>query len=134
MCIIPPDKLHWKKIRGNNEDFSTGKITPIKVCGNNVDFSTTEYTSKRVRREERMWILRTSRLYRKKHTETTWIFRPSKLHEKSTWKQHGFFDQRNYIEKVRGNDVEICRSSTYQHNTHVELTWIWRGVPVRCCF
>ena len=26
--------------------------------------------------------------------------------EKSTWKQRGFFDQRNYIEKVRVNDVE----------------------------
>ena len=27
--------------------------------------------------------------------------------ERSTWKRRGFFDQRNYIEKVRGNDVEI---------------------------
>ena len=27
--------------------------------------------------------------------------------EKSTWKQHGHFNEANYIEKVRGNDVEI---------------------------
>ena len=24
------------------------------------------------------------------------------------WKQRGFFDQRIYIEKVRGNDAKIC--------------------------
>ena len=37
--------------------------------------------------------------------ETTWIFRSSKLHRKRTWKQRGVFDQRNYIEKARENDV-----------------------------
>ena len=62
---------------------------------------------------ERMWILRPPTLYRKKCVETTWIFRLSKLHEKSTWKQQGFFDQRNSIEKVRGNDVEIRRNLVF---------------------
>ena len=29
------------------------------------------------------------------------------------WKRRGFFDQRNYIEKVRGNDVEIRRNLAF---------------------
>ena len=32
--------------------------------------------------------------------EATWIFQPSKLYRKSTWKQSGFFDQRNSIKKI----------------------------------
>ena len=36
--------------------------------------------------------------------ETTWIFRENK---KSTWKQRRIFDQRNYTEKVCGNDVDF---------------------------
>ena len=27
-----------------------------------------------------------------------------------SWKRCGSFDQRNYIEKLRGNDVEFCRN------------------------
>ena len=63
MWIFRSSKLHWKK-----------------VCGNNVDFSTIEITSK-------------------KYSEMRW-----KL-------------------------VEIW-SSTYLRNTHIESTWIRRGVPV----
>ena len=36
-----------------------------------------------------------------------WIFRPSKLLQKSTWNQRGFFDQRNYTEKVRENNEDF---------------------------
>ena len=37
-----------KKVRGNNVEFSTNEITPIKARGNNLDFSTIKITSKRV--------------------------------------------------------------------------------------
>ena len=77
-----------------------------------------------------MWIFRPLKFCRKKYVETTWVFRPSKLHlqkyvetawifrpanhvKKSTWKRRGFFDQRNYIEKVRENDVEIRRNLAF---------------------
>ena len=49
--------------------------------------------------------------------------------EKSTWKQRGFFDQRNYIEKVRGNCVETRRNLVFPMPTQhprridVDLTW-----------
>ena len=33
--------------------------------------------------------------------------------KKSTWKRRGFFDQRNYIEKVRGNDAEIDQNLVF---------------------
>ena len=52
--------------------------------------------------------------------------------DKSTWKRRGFFDQRNYIEKVKTTwkFVQIW-SSTYRHNNiHVESTSIRLGVPV----
>ena len=45
--------------------------------------------------------------------ETTSTFRTSKLHQKSMWKQHEFFEQRNYIEKARGHDVEIRRNFVF---------------------
>ena len=32
-------------------------------------------------------------------------------------KQHGFFDQRNYIEKVRGNDMEIRQNLVFDLST-----------------
>ena len=79
-----------------------------------------------------------------------WIFRPPKLHQKSTWKQHGFFDQQNYvekstwkrhwffdqqsnIEKVRGNYVEIRWNLVFEvlRDIDVKWTWIRGGVPVR---
>ena len=37
--------------------------------------------------------------------------------EKSMWKRRGFFDQRNYIEKVRGNDVEIRQNLVFDVST-----------------
>ena len=37
--------------------------------------------------------------------------------EKSTRKQRGFFDQRNYIQKVRGNEVEIRRNLVFEVST-----------------
>ena len=45
---------------------------------------------------------------------------------KSMWKQRRFFDPQNYIEKVRGNDMEICRnlvfdvSTSYPHRIDVD--------------
>ena len=48
--------------------------------------------------------------------ETTWIFRSSKLHRKRTWKQRGVFDQRNYIEKARENDVVRCGKMFLPHS------------------
>ena len=33
--------------------------------------------------------------------------------KKSMWKQRGFFDHRNYVEKVRGNDVEIRQNLVF---------------------
>ena len=69
--------------------------------------------------------------------------------KKSTWKQRGFFNQRNYAKKVRGNEVDFSiseitskkymemtwkfvetRSSTYGGNIDVKSMWIRRGVPV----
>ena len=64
-------------------DFSTIKITSEKVSVNKVDFSTREITSKKVRRSNVDF-------------------------SKKCVKRRGFFDHRNYIEKVRENDVEIC--------------------------
>ena len=58
---------------------------------------------------EKTRIFRQSELRQKKYLETKSIFRPAKLHRKSTWKRREFFDQRNHIKKVRGNDAEICQ-------------------------
>ena len=65
-------------------DISAKEITSKKVRGNKVEFSTIEIRSKKVRGSD---------------VDFSTI-------ERSTWKRRGFFDQRNYIEKVRGNDVE----------------------------
>ena len=87
MWIFRPSNIHWKKVRGNNVDFSIGEIISKNVRGNNVDFSTIEIPSKKD--VEGTWIFRPAKLHRKKYVETTWIFRPSKLHRKSTWKWRG---------------------------------------------
>ena len=93
-----------EKVRGNDVDFSTIKITLKKVRGNDKDFSISEITSKKY--VETKWIFRPSKshrkkyvkttrifsppkLHRKKYVETTWIFRSAKLHRKSTWKRRG---------------------------------------------
>ena len=54
----------------------------------------------------------------------TSIFRPSKLHRKSTWKRRGFLDQRNYIENVRGNDVEIRQNLTLVYISKTKRMWL----------
>ena len=75
------------------------------------------------------WIFRPSKLRRKKQVETPWIFRINKLHRKSgnnvdfstseiTSKkllenEVDFFDEPSYIEKVRGNDMEIRRNLVF---------------------
>ena len=47
------------------------------------------------------------------HVEITWIFDHRNSVGNSTRKRRGFFDQRNYIKKVRGNDVEICHNFVF---------------------
>ena len=112
-----------KQVRGNNMDFSTIEIISKQVCGNSVDFSTIEIASKKVRGN--YVDFSTSETTSEKYVETTWIFRPSKLHQKSTWKRRGFFDQRNYIGKVRGNDVKFDEIwfLPYRRNIQVDSTW-----------
>ena len=62
----------------------------------------------------------------------TWIFRPVKLRQKNTWRQCGFLDQQNYIEKVRKSDVEISRNlvshvlTQYRHRIDVSSMWCVR--------
>ena len=55
----------------------------------------------------------TSKITPKKYVETTWIFQPVKLRRKKYMKRRGFFDRRNYIEKVRGSDMEIRRNLVF---------------------
>ena len=49
--------------------------------------------------------------------------------KKSIWKQRGFFDQQNYIEKLRENDMKIRRNlildllTRYQCWINVDSTW-----------
>ena len=85
---------------------STIEITSKRVGGNNVNFSTIKITSK-------------------KYVEITWIFRPAKLCRKKYVERREFFDHRNYIENVQGNDVEIRQNLVFDVST-----WIRRGVPV----
>ena len=96
--IFRPEKLHRKEYVETTWIFRPAKLRRKKYV-------------------KMTWIFRPSKLRRKKYVETTWIFRPSKLHRKSTWKPRGFFDQRNHIEKVRGNDVEIRRNLVFDVST-----------------
>ena len=83
-----------KKVRGNNNDFSTIEITPIKVSGSNVDFSTIEITSKKVGGNHVDFS--TSEITSKKYAEMTWKFveiwsstyQPN-IHVESTWIRRG---------------------------------------------
>ena len=84
-------------------NISTKEITSKKVRGNKVEFSTIEIRSKKVRGSD---------------VDFSTI-------ERSTWKRRGFFDQRNYIEKVRGNLAFIV-SISYQRRIDVDLTWCAR--------
>ena len=90
---------YTNKIRGNNVDFPAIEITSKKVRGNNVDFLSSKITLIKVRGNN-------------VYFSTIEIYI-----EKSTWKQCGFFDHRNYIEKVRGNDVEIRRNLVFDVST-----------------
>ena len=45
---------------------------------------------------------------------------------KSTWKRCGFFNQQNYIEKVLVNDMEFRGNlHNIKYNINVESTWRW---------
>ena len=44
-------------------------------------------------------------------------FSTIEITSEKTWKRCGFFDQRNDIEKVRGNDVKICRNLAFDVST-----------------
>ena len=91
-------KITSKKVSRNTVDISKKEITSEKVRGSKVDFSTFEIKLKKVRGN---------------NGDFSTIEITSK---KSMWKQRGFFDQRNHIEKVCGDDLEIRRID-------VDLTW-----------
>ena len=80
-----------KKLHLNNVDFLPIEQTPNKVLQNDVDFSPIEITSNKVRRNDA-------------------DFSPIDI-EQSTSKRRVFFAHRNYLEKVRQKDVEICQYS-----------------------
>ena len=62
-------QIKLKKVRGNNEDFSTIEITSPKIRGNNVDFSTIKITLKKV--HENKVDLSNSEITSKKYVEMT---------------------------------------------------------------
>ena len=95
-----PIEISSKKARASKGDFSTIKITSKRVTRNTVDISTREIISKKVRGN---------------YVDFSTI--EINCIEKSMWKQRGFFDHRNYIQKVRGNDVEIRRNLVYNVST-----------------
>ena len=50
--------------------------------------------------------------------ETMWNFQPEKLdRKKARGKKRGYFDHRNYIEKVGGNYVEIRQNLVFHVST-----------------
>ena len=74
---------------------------------------------------EKTWIFQLEKLHRGNYVEktkkSTWkqcgFFDHRNYVEKSTWKQRGFFDQRNVIEKVRRNEAEIRRNLVFDAST-----------------
>ena len=66
---------------------------------------------------ETRWIFRLLKLHRKKYVKIKRFFRRQNYIAKSTWKQRGFLDQQNYVEKVRGNDSEIRRNLLFDKST-----------------
>ena len=90
--------MKFRKLRGNNIDFSTIKITSKKVSEHNLDF-------------------RPEKLHRKKYVETIGILDHQNYTERSKWKRPEFFDQRYYIEKVRGNDMEVRQNLVFNVST-----------------
>ena len=93
----------FKKVRGDNVDFSAIQITSQKVRGNNVEFPTIEITSKKVR-------------------ESNMDFSTSEITSK---KLHG--NEVNFwtIEITFKKYAEIRRNLVFDVST-----WIRRGVPV----
>ena len=89
------------------QDISTSEINSRAVRGNDVDFPTIKITLKKVCGNDVDFSI----------SEIT--------SKKSTGKRRGFFDQRNYIEKVRGNLAFIV-SISYQRRIDVDLTWCAR--------
>ena len=87
---------------------------------------------------EMTWVFRQSKLHRTKHVKTMWIFRSSKLRRTKTVETTLIFRPlqipwRRYIEATsKKYDKMTCKfvdcfSSTYQRNTDIESTSIWRG-------
>ena len=86
-----------------------------------MDFSTIEITLKKY--VDTTWVFRPSKLHRKKYVETTWrIFQPLKLHRKGTWKQRGFFDHRNDVEKSIWKQREF-----FEHRNYFEKS-MWKAL------
>ena len=115
MLIFWPEKLHWKKCVGKAWIFQTSKYiekTTLKKSGyfeqrnytkkvreNNVDFPTIEITPKIVC----------------ENGLSFWTIEITS--KKSTWKRRGFFDQQNYVAKIRGKDVEIRQNLVFDVST-----------------
>ena len=103
------NKIILKKLGGSNMDFSTIKITLEKLGGKSVYFLTREITSKKV-------------------CGNNVGFSTREISSKKVRKKSGFFDQRNYMEKVRENDVEVRRNLVFnisrqcRHIIDVDLT------------
>ena len=78
-------------------DIWTREITSKIVCGNNVDFLTSEITPIKVR--ETTCIFWSSKYHRKKKWKERGFSDHRNYIEKNKWEQRGFFDQRNYVKK-----------------------------------
>ena len=130
MWIFRLLKLHWKKVCGNNVDFSTSEITSKKVRGNHVDFSTIEITSKKVRGNHVDFS--TSEITSKKYVETPWISRLSKLHRKSTRKWRGNWSKFGLrrIDVIPVDSTWCARWET----TGANQNFITRCRDFSCCY
>ena len=90
-------------------DFSTNKIILKKLGGSNMDFSTIKITLEKLGGKSVYFLTR-------------------EITSKKVRKKSGFFDQRNYMEKVRENDVEVRRNLVFnisrqcRHIIDVDLT------------
>ena len=107
-------KITSKKVSRNTVDISKKEITSEKVRGNKVDFSTFEIKLKKVRGNNGDFS--TIEITSKKVCGSNADFSISEI------------TLKKYVE-MTWKFVEIW-SSTYRPNIHVELTSIWRGVPV----
>ena len=114
--IFRPSKLHRKNYVEITRIFWPSKLRWKKYVETTCIFRPSKLHRKNY--VEIMWIFWPSKLRSKKYVETTCIFRREKLHRKKvTWEQRGYFDHRNYAEKVRGHDVEIRLNSVFKVST-----------------